>query len=103
MLVVAMIAILLFGSELPNVARTWGKHVAEFRRHLSGIRDELNSAIYAEPDPAPRQLQRHPEFHRESNGTPESAALASPPTTRDAVVDTPAVEPPVSQTAPTSG
>ena len=100
MLVVAVIALLVFGSDLPNVARTWGKTFNEFRRHLSGIRDELNDAIYAEPDP-PRRLQYHPEFQREGNGSPESAALPSPAadspsTTSDAVAETPAVEPPVS-------
>jgi Sec-independent protein translocase protein TatA len=92
---------LVFGSDLPNVARSWGKQFNEFRRHLSGIRDEFNDAIYAEPE-APRRLQYHPEFQREGNGSPETAALpsaeaGSPSATTDAVPDRPPAEPPTGQ------
>jgi Sec-independent protein translocase protein TatA len=62
MMLVAIIALLLFGKDLPEVARQWGKVFSEFRRHVSGIRNELNDAIYAEPD-RPR-LQYHPEFQK---------------------------------------
>jgi sec-independent protein translocase protein TatA len=100
MLLVAVIALLVFGSDLPNVARTWGKTFNEFRRHLSGIRDEFNDAIYAEPE-APRRLQYHPEYHREGNGSAESTALppaeASSPSASDAVAQDPAVEPAAGQ------
>lgn len=65
MLVVAVIALLLYGSDLPEVARTWGKAYQEFRKHLNGIRSELNDAIYAEPE-SPRRLQYYPEFHRDA-------------------------------------
>ena len=61
MLLVAVIALLLFGKDLPNVAREWGKAFNEFRRHLNGIESELNDAIYAEPERP--KLQYHPEFH----------------------------------------
>ena len=98
MLLVAVIALLVFGSDLPNVARTWGKQFNEFRRHLSGIRDEFNDAIYAEPD-QPRRLQYHPEYQREGNGSPETAALppaeaGSPSAASDAVSESSATEPP---------
>jgi sec-independent protein translocase protein TatA len=107
MLLVAVIALLLFGSDLPNVARTWGKTFNEFRRHLTGIRDEFNDAIYTEPE-TPRRLQYHPEYHREGNGSPETAALpvaaalppaeaGSPSATGDAVSENPATEPPAGQ------
>ena len=49
-----VIALLLFGGDLPDVARTWGKYLGEFRRHVHGIREELNSVIYAESDTTPR-------------------------------------------------
>lgn len=63
MVLVAVIALLLYGSDLPEVARTWGKAYQEFRRHLNSIRNELNDAIYAEPE-SPRRLQYYPEYHR---------------------------------------
>jgi sec-independent protein translocase protein TatA len=62
MVLIAIIALLLYGSDLPQVARTWGKAYQEFRRHISGIRNDLNDVIYAEPD-SPRKLQYYPEFH----------------------------------------
>ncbi len=61
MMFVAMIALLLFGKDLPDVVREWGKTFNEFRRHLNTVKSELNEAIYAEPERP--KLQYHPEFH----------------------------------------
>jgi Sec-independent protein translocase protein TatA len=61
MMFVAMIALLLFGKDLPNVVREWGKTFNEFRRHLNSVKSELNEAIYAEPERP--KLQYHSEFH----------------------------------------
>lgn len=72
MVLVAVIALLLYGSDLPEVARTWGKAYQEFRRHLNGIRNELNDAIYAEPE-SPRRLQYYPEYHRNGESGEEAA------------------------------
>jgi len=44
------VALLLYGGRLPEVARSWGKSFTEFRQGLSGIQNEINEAIYAEPD-----------------------------------------------------
>jgi Sec-independent protein translocase protein TatA len=62
MLMVAVIALLVFGKDLPHVAREWAKHFAEFRRHVNGIKSELTDAIYAAEIERPR-LQYHQEFH----------------------------------------
>jgi Sec-independent protein translocase protein TatA len=32
MLVIGIVALLLYGGELPRVAKSWGKTLAEFRR-----------------------------------------------------------------------
>jgi Sec-independent protein translocase protein TatA len=61
MLILAVIALLVFGKDLPHVLREWGKTFNEFRRHLNSVRSELNDAIYAEPERP--KLQYHPEFH----------------------------------------
>ena len=50
MLAIAVVALLLFGGKLPEVARSWGRSFAEFRRSLSGIQNEINDALYSEPD-----------------------------------------------------
>ncbi len=62
MLVLAVVALLLYGGNLPEVARSWGKTFAEFRRGLSGFQNELNEVIYSEPDQLP--------YHEESEYPP---------------------------------
>jgi sec-independent protein translocase protein TatA len=62
MVLIAIIALLVYGSDLPDMARSWGKTYQEFRRHLNGIRNDLNTAMYSEPE-SPRKLQYYPEYH----------------------------------------
>jgi sec-independent protein translocase protein TatA len=79
MVVVVAIALLVFGKDLPNVAKEWGKHFNDFRRHLNGIKSELNDAIYAEPE-RPR-LQHYPEYHKREEPAPvvlEQSAEVAP-------------------------
>jgi len=67
MVLLAIVALLLYGSDLPEVAKTWGKAYSEFRRNLNGFRSELNNVIYTEPEQdAPRKLQYYPEFHNDT-------------------------------------
>ena len=70
---IGIIALLLYGSDLPQVIRSWGKTYAEFRRHLNGMRNDLNDAIYAEPD-SPRKLQYYPEFQNDASDADEVAS-----------------------------
>ncbi len=57
MLVILGVALLLYGGRLPEVARSWGKTLAEFRRGLSGIQNDLNDAIYTPQN----QIDYYPE------------------------------------------
>ena len=43
MIVIGIIALLLFGKRLPEVARSLGKGVVEFKKGLIGIDDESTS------------------------------------------------------------
>jgi sec-independent protein translocase protein TatA len=47
MMVIGIIAVLLFGSRLPEVGRSLGKGLVEFKKGLNGVRDEINSSISA--------------------------------------------------------
>ena len=56
MIIIGMVALLVFGKRLPEVARSLGKGVSEFRRGLSGLEDELrraDRASLAPPAPPP--------------------------------------------------
>ena len=44
MIVVGIIAILLFGNRLPEVAKSIGKGFSEFKKGMHGIEEEVNSA-----------------------------------------------------------
>lgn len=44
LLIVAGIALLLFGSRLPSVMRSLGRSVVEFKKGINGIEDEINGA-----------------------------------------------------------
>jgi len=50
MLLILVVALLLYGGRLPEMARTWGKTLAELRRSLSGIQNEFNEAMYNAKD-----------------------------------------------------
>lgn len=44
MIVIGIIALLLFGKRLPEVARSLGKGIVEFKKGMSGIEEEVRTA-----------------------------------------------------------
>jgi sec-independent protein translocase protein TatA len=44
LLIIAGLALLLFGHRLPSVMRSLGRGVVEFKKGVQGIEDELDSA-----------------------------------------------------------
>lgn len=68
MAVVGIIAILLFGKRLPEVARSLGKGVTEFKKGIRGVEDE----IMAEQEP-------HSELPRSTEVQPPKAPKFEPP------------------------
>ena len=44
MLIIAGIALLLFGHRLPSVMRSLGRGVVEFKKGVQGIEDEIDGA-----------------------------------------------------------
>ncbi len=67
------IALLLFGKRLPEVARSLGKGIVEFKKGVRGIEDEVNTSTYSSS----------------SSSTPRPAAPEEAP-----VVTAPKFEPP---------
>jgi sec-independent protein translocase protein TatA len=50
MLVIMMIAVLLFGKRLPEVGRSLGKGLIEFKKGLRGLETDLDISSYSAPD-----------------------------------------------------
>jgi sec-independent protein translocase protein TatA len=77
LIVFGIIALLLFGKRLPEVARSLGKGVVEFKKGLRGVEDEMHSSMY---------------------GSDESSSTSSRPAPPDERIETtaPKFEPPTS-------
>jgi sec-independent protein translocase protein TatA len=55
LLFLGFIALLLFGKRLPEVMRSLGKGVTEFKKGMSGLEDEFNRSAY--------QPTQQPQYH----------------------------------------
>ena len=83
-LVILLIALIVFGpTRLPEMGRTIGKSLREFRRTASDLRAEIESDLDDDPPP-PRSVMRTrgPDGHarREADGeTPSSPSGGGPP------------------------
>lgn len=53
MIIVGIIALLLFGKKLPEVARNLGRGFAEFKKGVSGFQDEYHKATREVERPLP--------------------------------------------------
>jgi sec-independent protein translocase protein TatA len=83
MIALIILGVLLFGRKLPDVGRSLGKGIVEFKKGLKGLEDEVeqtSSAPRAEaPIEAPRPPQRiastAPKFDEptDSEGKPRTA------------------------------
>ena len=63
MIILFIVALLLFGKRLPEVAKTVGKGVADFKKGLHGIDDDLRTSIdggHSPHRPAPPVAQTRP-------------------------------------------
>ena len=60
MIIVGVIALLLFGKRLPEVARSLGKGMRESKEGMSGIQNEFNSAYSATPSRSESRIASRP-------------------------------------------
>src|SRR6185295_2806085 len=52
-LIVAAIGLLLFGKRLPEVGRSLGKGIVEFKKGIKGVEDEVETASESKPAQQP--------------------------------------------------
>lgn len=86
MLVIGVIAVLLFGRKLPDMAKYLGKSVIEFKRGMHGLEDGINDVGGANSLPAPR-----PEAAPSEAIRPPQRVAATAPKFEDAPATPPQV------------
>jgi sec-independent protein translocase protein TatA len=47
--IILIVGLLLFGRRLPEVGRSLGKGIVEFKKGLAGIEDDIETAVHAKP------------------------------------------------------
>jgi sec-independent protein translocase protein TatA len=50
-MVIGFVSLLIFGNRLPSVMRSLGKSVTEFKKGVSGIEDDIDTAVTADKKP----------------------------------------------------
>ncbi|QDT16011.1 Sec-independent protein translocase subunit TatA/TatB [Alienimonas californiensis] len=78
LLIFGTIALLLFGKRLPEVARSLGQGVGQFKKGLSGLQEEFNKASEPPPKkkPEPAAIAATADDDREEWSAP---AFSPPP------------------------
>jgi sec-independent protein translocase protein TatA len=65
MLIVGVIAVLLFGNRLPEVGRSFGRSIMEFKKGMKDIQSEVDSAVNQPQHPQISRAVRHHDDNEE--------------------------------------
>ena len=49
LLAVLLVVLLLFGSRLPSLARSFGQSITEFKKGMNDLTSEVKTSVYSEP------------------------------------------------------
>jgi sec-independent protein translocase protein TatA len=74
MVIIAVVAVMLFGKNLPQVARQAGRALSELKKGMAGLQSELNAAIYNSDQPSNSPRQTSYSSYREEDDTDEPSA-----------------------------
>jgi TatA/E family protein of Tat protein translocase len=84
--IILVVALIVFGPrKLPELGRSLGKSLAEFKRASNELKNTLDEEIRLEerratlpppapPEPVPSTVERTPEIARLDHGTPDALA-----------------------------
>ena len=81
MMIIGMIALLLFGKRLPEVARSLGKGVTEFKKGIKGIEDEVEEASYTRSSRSSNAARPLPQDDEQEVTAPKFEPPQSEPAT----------------------
>jgi sec-independent protein translocase protein TatA len=67
-IIIGIIALLLFGSRLPKVARSMGKSIVEFKKGIKNVQEDIDDASDEPPEAA--------DYSEKSEAPPEAPPAA---------------------------
>ncbi len=73
-IIIALFGLLIFGKRLPEVGKSLGRSIVEFKKGLKGVEDEVNNAI----DRDQADMLPPPEKKSESNPKPAASNTEAP-------------------------
>jgi sec-independent protein translocase protein TatA len=73
--VLAILGVILFGRRLPEIGRSLGKTIVEFKKGVSGLEDDLDLAVKPNATPVPHQ---QPSAPTEPVRPPQRVAATAP-------------------------
>lgn len=72
LLILGIVAVILFGSRLPAVARSLGQSLVEFKKGMRDLENDVRSSVYTEP---PNRVSYHDSS--EPSATPPEPTATS--------------------------
>ncbi len=97
-MVILVIALVIFGPrKLPQLGRTLGKALGEFRRATNDLKNTLELEVHKEEEKvnAPERRKREDEYSRraaERQTPPDDAPPTEPPAADEATIEAPEAE-----------
>ena len=73
LIVIAFIGLLIFGKRLPNVARSIGKSIVEFKKGVKDIKDDVDTSMSATDNTRMLDSKTPPSLTPPSSGQQQTA------------------------------
>ncbi len=80
MIIIAVIALLIFGKRLPDVARSVGKSIVEFKKGIKDVKGDIDEQSRLKPPPSAPRLDA-PAQNNVASASAASPADAQPAST----------------------
>jgi sec-independent protein translocase protein TatA len=82
-IIIVVIALLIFGKRLPDVARSVGKSIIEFKKGIKDVKEDIEDQSRLEAPSKPR-IEAKPPAADSSAGSTPSSSTAAPAATESA-------------------
>lgn len=74
-IVILIVGLLLFGRRLPEIARSIGKSIVEFKRGIKDVREDIEDQSRLDPPAAPR-IEQHKSSQQSDSSKDQPTGVA---------------------------